>query len=332
MRRTIKKIFAAGIALVSFFSLAPNIQSFSISQPINMNAVNDFRIDFTPQNPGANTKTTANIVTYSFDPDVSSYTWTYNGKIIAKGKGQKTAEFTTGDIGTTAVLSVSVVTEKGLSLSKTIKYTVGDFDLLWQAESYTPPYYKSKAKASFGSTIKISAITHGLGNQKNLIYEWRRNFQNAQSASGLGKDTFSFVFPMTSFQETIRLTVWGPRKEYSLQKTITIKNNQPEIIIYEQNPLEGPKFQKAVTGQFDFAQSETVLRAEPYFFPKSDLNELSYKWTMNGKNMETGEQANIIGLKYPEDKGVGYTNLMLEISNPKQIIQNITQPIKVNLK
>src|SRR3989344_1173365 len=48
-------------------------------------------------------------------------------------------------------------------------------DLLWQGETYTPPFYKGKSLWSNQSRITFFAMTNGLGNPANLSYKWTKN-------------------------------------------------------------------------------------------------------------------------------------------------------------
>ena len=43
-------------------------------------------------------------------------------------------------------------------------------DLLWQGETYVPPFYKGKSLWSDQSRITLFAIPQGLGNPANLNY------------------------------------------------------------------------------------------------------------------------------------------------------------------
>jgi len=298
---------------------------------IDLSQFNDFQIEFNPKYPGANTSVRAKIISYTFDTDISTITWVLNGQTIAQGKGEKSIEFKTGDIGSSIDLSISVITEKSQRVQKRINFTVGDVDLLWQAMTNTPAFYKGKAIPTSGSEIKLTAITNGLGKSQNLIYEWRRNFQNVPSASGVGKNSYTFRLSDIYGQEVVRVRVSGPDKAFSIEKTIVIKPKQPEVLLYEMHPFEGPLYRQALGKEIDMGdKSEIAIMAEPFFFPKPDIPSLTYNWTLNRNPLESLDQPNIIGLSTTEDDQSGRAQIILEINNPQKLIQKLTKSLTIN--
>jgi len=298
------------------------MNSFSVPQPYTT----DFQVEFLPKSPEANTVVTARIVTYSFNLDASYITWALDGSVIQKGTGKKTASFKTSDVGSTMSLTVYITTDAGQEVKKTFNIKIGEIDLLWEAQTYTPLFYRGKAKPIAGAPIKITAIPHGLTSQNNLIYEWRRDYKKIASASGTGKSSFSFIPFKTSSKEIIKVKITTLDEKNSIEKTITIKEENTRIIFYEEDPRMGPLFNKALREEKNVqGKSEILVRAEPYFFPK---DRLSYSWTMNNQNIETLIGPNVVGLIIPTGKE-GQSIIQVEIKSALRLLQKITNSLTV---
>lgn len=325
--KTLSKIAAIFFLMLIFVVFgAREASSFSVPSSLSMDA---FKINLDPPNMEVNSVIKAKIETYSFDPDIAYITWVLNGKTVKQGRGEKSIDFVAGDIGANVSLSVYVTTEKGAELAQSLNFKIAEINLLWQAETVVPVFYKGKAEPVAGSNVKVAAISQGLGGSKNLIYEWQRNYKIIADASGRGKDSFVFKFSGARDEEIIGVTVYGPNKDFSISKTITIKRKEPEIFLYEEHSLEGPLFNRALPAEIGLIQEQTTIRAEPYFFPKEDRTFLLYTWKMNNNQIEPLYAPNVIGLSLPEQKG-GYSVIDVSVKNLNNKLQEIFSGIKIN--
>lgn len=321
-------LFFALLAVVLIFTTAHQKASGQSSLYPGSVTTDAFEIKFSPATLTPNIDATAQILTYSFDTDVSYITWAVNGKIVAQGRGKKSITFKTGNLGSALSISAVVTTETGRETSKKLSFTIGEVDLLWQAFSHTPVFYKGKAWPTIGTPVKITALPQGLGDSKNLIYEWKRDFKIAPDASGVGKDSFLFTFSQYFDEEDITLTVWGPKKEFSLTKLLTIKRKSPVVVFYEENSLEGPLYQRVLWDNILLLKPELVIRAEPYFYPQKDISNLVYTWKMNEKEIKPISEQNIIGLSAPQNTS-GASIISLELKNPAKFLQQTTKQINL---
>ncbi|PIQ69647.1 MAG: hypothetical protein COY22_00310 [Candidatus Tagabacteria bacterium CG_4_10_14_0_2_um_filter_40_13] len=283
-------------------------------------------IKFVPENPGANTTVSAQLISYTFDANRATIAWIIKGKVEGTGKN---FSFTTGDIGSETILTVSVITADEKTLSKTFTFRAVEADLLWETSTYAPPQYKGKTLASPQSEIKVTAIPHGMKiSDTKLIYEWKLNDKNIPASSGAGKNSLKFYMPETG-AETVAVTVSMPDEKTKAVNYMIIKVNEPKILFYEEKPLEGPQYQKELGNAFDLLESELSLRAEPYFFSRKALPILSYEWRMNDKKIETPQKPNVFNLTAPSgQKGTSIINLALE--NLKNILERASKTIQIN--
>jgi len=162
-----------------------------------------------------------------------------------------------------------------------LQFNTVELDLLWEALTSTPFNYKGKALTSSESLIKVSAIPNFGGiSASRLFYEWQLNNKKMLKASGLGKDTFTFQSSKVFNIDSVKVIVSDMNKESVISKRIRIKINEPKLIFYEEHPLKGPLYEKALGTELNLLNNELALRAEPYFFSKVNL---LYDWKMNGK-------------------------------------------------
>lgn len=294
----------------------------------------DFTVEIFPENPGPNEKVSAEIVSYSFDVNRSSISWILDGTAKLSGRGEKKFSFSTGNSGSKTTLKVSIMTEKGVPLEKTLIFRPVGLDILWEADTYAPPFYKGKALLSQESAIKITAFPEFIYNGEkispaSLIYDWEINSKKKTDMSGYGKRTISYKLSSFSREENIKVVVSSYNKTLIAEKRIKIETTPPKIIFYRENPLEGAQYNKALEKETDLYGGEISVRAEPYFFSNSNLSRLSYQWKMNGDSMGTGERKNVVDFRAGE--GITGSALVdLVIQNPISILQSASNNFKIN--
>ncbi len=308
------------------YALPPEVQA-AIDAQKNMKIETDnFEIDFSPQYPGPNANVSAMIISYTFDVNRATIAWIINGKISGSGKS---FSFTTGSIGTRTNLTVSIITPSGRALTKSFTFQSAEADLLWETASYTPAQYRGKALPPPQSLIKVVALPRGFNvSGTRLIYEWKRNNKNIPGSSGQGKNTFSFYGAETG-DEAISVKISTPDSSSAAESQTSIKISQPQIIFYENLPLEGPQYQTALGENFNLAKKEVILKAEPYFFSKRALKSISYEWQMNDKKIQTSAKPNLLNLSAPAST-YGASLVRLSMSNPLNILEMAEKELKIN--
>ena len=110
---------------------------------------------------------------------------------------------------------------------------------------------------------------------------------------------------------------------------IAIRVENPKILFYEDQPLEGPQYQKELGESVSLEKPEFSLRAEPFFFSKRALPILSYEWQMNNQKIETPQKPNLLNLTAPSgQKGTSAVSLALE--NLQNILERASKTIQIN--
>lgn len=290
----------------------------------------DLDVEMHPEYPGTHQNVEVKVTSYITDTDSAKISWILNGVVKSTGKGIKTFTFQTGDSGTITRLDI-VVENKDGTIKRNITLQPLDVDLVWQSESYVPPFYKGKAMLGHENTITFIAIPHittgsGEVDPKNLVYKWSKNGTGVEDASGYGKNTFTFVTSLISRPLNIGVNVSSPSSNISGYAVVDVAPQDPSLLVYRKNPIYGIEFQKALSSSVELNDSkEITLVGIPYFFgvKKTNSLDLKYNWEINGAKID-GKLTNVQVLRQKEGTS-GSSNISLSIENSRKILQAANQ-------
>src|SRR5579872_1392699 len=161
------------LLFVSYFSIPLHVSGQLTVTP------DVISIDMTPSNPGPNQKTLIVINSFAMDLNSATVTWFVNGAKVLSGEGAKQFSITTGAIGQRTNIDIRISSITG-DIDKTFSIVPASIDLIWEADTYVPPFFKGKPLFTDQSTITFIALPHMLRNgvevnPANLIYKWSEN-------------------------------------------------------------------------------------------------------------------------------------------------------------
>lgn len=300
----------------------------------------DISFDINPEVPKPNETVTINIGSYVVSLDTFYIEWYQNDVLQLAGFGEKQFNFTSGQVGETVVIEVRIKEdEKSEPLFvKRVVSKPGAIDALWQAiDSYTPPFYKGKALPSSEGIIKVSVIPSfrvGIKNvsPKNVIYEWKKNFELIPEKSGYGKNTLSFKQSYLNSEEKISVTATEVTENGTAKANLSFKPYNPKIVFYEKDPLLGITFNKGISESTELTKNDKTIIAAPYFVNPEDQNndDLVYTWSLNGSELSTPEIKNQIVLRGTNEPGTAI--LKLAIESVSKLFLSVTKQIELNLR
>lgn len=273
------------IVLLTFFLLVPFI---SLAQENNTLSVEDivgstnFIVNPSSPMPGQIVRVT--IQGSGIDLETALLTWSINGQRIKSGYGEKEITFTAGPIGSNSTIKLSIDAE-GKTYNRTVTISPGEIDMLWQGNSYTPPFYRGRSLWPLQGDIIVTAIPHAAGpngieyNPKTLIYKWYLNDVAYADKSGYGKNTYSFTEPGLALEQNIGVEVYNGETLMG-RRYLSLSAINPVTLVYENNPLFGFMFNQEVGNDYHLNKSEISLGAFPYYFSAASKDNpfLSYKW------------------------------------------------------
>lgn len=292
-------------------------------------------VTLNPEYPAAFQDVVASVDSYSADMDRSTITWTLNGKVIQQGIGAKTFRFKAGKNGSYTNLGVSIIFN-GVESKKTISITPATVDLIWQADSYVPPFYKGKALFSHQSNLKIVAIPNiftkdgTLIPASKLIYRWKLGKEFVAAVSGVGKNIVTFSDKIPVNEKEISVEVSTADASVKTLGQIFVRSVGTNPVVYQDAPLTGISYEKALPNTFLLADSEMKLVIEPYFFSVKtrDSDSLYYGWSLNGKAVPDVSRSSIV-FKVPEAEK-GSAQVDVELRQPSKVFQTNANSLMIN--
>lgn len=198
-----------------------------------------------------------------------------------------------------------------------------EIDLLWQGNTYTPPFYEGRALWSGQSNITFVAIPHipGVSNPSLLEYKWTKDSVVLGSISGIGKNSLSFSDSIFGKPVNIKVEVFASDGALLASQSTTLSPQDPKILIYENNPLYGFLFNREVGDQYTIKGNEVTFASFPLFFSASDRNSgvMEYLWTTNSGS---SENSNSVTYRVPEGVS-GSSRITVKASNVDKSRQNV---------
>ncbi|MBI2048240.1 MAG: hypothetical protein HYT27_03810 [Parcubacteria group bacterium] len=319
MRYSIQKI-TLQISIIGTFLLAIGLSAHA-------QLPSDINITVTPGETRAREEILVKLESFSINLSAANISWGVNGKTMSEGLGRTTFSFTAGPLGSVSRVQVVVQTSAGEQIERNFQIRPAGVDLISEASTYTPAFYKGAALASSKSKVKIVAIPHFIlengrrVSPQGLLYTWEQDRKILGSLSGIGKETILIDAPRL-FEET-RVSVVASSQDglFKARNTVLISPRDPEILFYEKHPTEGVRYNITLGPEVSLSQEEITIRAEPYFFSTEDLSSgrASFAWSLNNNEALPSKRVNEITLG--KEAGAGVAQLTLEIQNAAKILQ-----------
>jgi len=209
-----------------------------------------------------------------------------------------------------------------LLLAPAFSVSAQEVDILWQGETYTPPFYEGRALWSNQSRITLVAIPQGLGNPTSLNYKWIKNGTVLGNVSGIGRGSLFFIDTVLSRPQTIEVEIIASDKSVLAKNSVYVVPRPPALAVYENNPLYGFMFHKEIS-EYDMQSPEVVLAAFPLFFSTSDRSDFSleYDWASNAgdRNKESS-----VTYRAPEG-GSGSVSVTVRVKSLDNLMQSASK-------
>jgi len=316
MLRTLTALLCGGILLVAFAPGGAFWPEPAFAQ-VNFGGASALIISAAPAHPTPNSTVELTAESPLLDLADSDIEWSVNGKSAGSGE---TIRVQLGPLGQETDVSVSVSGTSG-SDSAQISLVPSSIDLLWEADSYVPPFYLGRALPGSGSMIRLFAIPHMVqaGSEiapSGLQYTWKLNGATLKAQSGIGESSIVVPAAILYGSDTIIVDVVAPSNGLSAEASISIRTGDPYLALYDDSPLFGIMYHQSLSGESNADESETSFAAVPYFAEVSTPNDqsLAYAWTVNGSSVNADP-------KDPSEitidaQSQGVAQIGLSLSNP----------------
>lgn len=216
--------------------------------------------------------------------------WSVGESPLAEALGATSITTTAGALGSEKKIRVTADTGGGV-VSTNVSIVPTEVDLLYDANSYVPPFYEGRALPSPASQLRLHAVPRlvrpggAAVAAGDLIYTWKRNGATLANLSGKGRVTAVMPAPSLFGADTISVDVATADRSLAGGASMRIPSVEPLLVFYEDNPLFGLRFRNALHAAP--ASGELTIAAVPYFALAAGTNDprLEYAWRINGRTI-----------------------------------------------
>lgn len=219
--------------------------------------------------------------------------WSIDGQPISGGMGLTSTKVTVGALGEQTHVT-ALISFLGAIYRNDIILTPSIMDVLWEAQTATPPFFHGKALPSHMSAIKTLAIPF-FGTSSNDTmpsYNWKKD-RTISLGTGVGN---SSVQVLGAWQNaSIPISVDAQQGDQSISQSLKIPSFIPSAYFYEISPSQGTLTQSALPFRYEKDSPELVLLAVPYGVANSARNRsrVQYDWLSNDTNIQSGFGINL---------------------------------------
>ena len=284
-------------------------------------------INISPESPKPGDDVTISIEAYGLDLNSTRIQWLINGKEQFNENGKKSFTFNVGN-STESRVTLNIFPTKQPSISRSFVFNPSNIDLLWQAETYTPPFYKGKALFSPESSVTMVAIPNFSNNSRiddsKVVYKWSVDREVQGDFSGYGKNSFKYTSDIISTDKTIDVEAYPSGQENRKGVgSVDLSQKNSYVLFYEDNPTNGIMFNYSLTDKIDLGnRNESKISVFPYNFSINSKNTgIEYNWYVNSEKINIPTNTNSITIKKSTTEKVDLARVFVNASNPTHIMQ-----------
>ncbi len=294
----------------------------SVSSGIPAGVVEQVTVTMLPSMPKPGQAVSIRVDSYSSNLNKAYVTWTNNGEVFAEGTGVVAVTFFAPKAGQKSDIVMTAQKPEGGTVTKKVTVAPADLDLTYEAETYTPPFFQGRAEFTNSSRVRVVAIPKFINPEtgieipaSDLVYTWRIDGTVAQEISGYGRYFADLTGKLVSRGLNVEVDVEAIESPLQARAKILVKDSQPDIAVYEDHPLYGVIFERAVDAESSYpvAENEVSLLAVPYSMDIAGINDprATFSWlTEQGK----GPAAPVVTFR-PEPGATGLAGASIKINH-----------------
>lgn len=300
--------FLIAFSLVLAVPLAASAQAIG-----NMaNIGPSFTFEVSPQYPAPHSTAVLSFTSSSLDLSNATLTVSVGGKNIYTGTVQPVS-VVLGKTGSVTNVRATL-SAGGSNYTQSLSIQPEDVTLIAEPVSSVPPLYRGKSEVPLEGDVRVVAIANLKNasgttlNSSTLSYAWTVDGTQVSNSSGIGKTTLMVAAPLQYRERSVTVTVQSQDGSLVGGASLSLSPQDPIVRIYENDPLLGIRFDRALQGEHTIA-AESTLYAAPFSFPTT-IGAPQFQWFLNGEAAQTG---NSITLR-PTGSGQGNAALSLTAS------------------
>lgn len=294
---------------------------------------NPIELEVVPANPAPNQNVVVRAHNVAGSLGTTSFVWRVNGRIVDQGIGIESIRTQTGNIGSATSVEVSITDESGSTVERSVVLRPASLEIVWEANTYTPPFYVGRPLPNGESAITILAVPNVVQggsrvSASNMVYRWYVGSSQSPYRSGYGVNTVTVTPPQ--FENTFFVRVVAETRDGSVRAegTTQIVVTRPRVAIYERAPLLGIRFDQATMAETTLSDDEKTFVAFPLYVNNLDIPD--YTWTVGGREAtQTGRTERELTLRRENDAG-GQVRVSFVLKNVAALFEEAQESFLLN--
>jgi hypothetical protein len=289
-----------------------------------------------PNNPRAGDSVELTVSSNLFNLDSSKITWYVDG-VARKETSNQNITIKTKNTGDKTIIKVVVEGSDGVTKETSIEIFPAGVDLVVEPMSYSLPFYKGKPFFAAQGIVKIVAVPDIMINgekilSKDLIFRWSTGDTILGANSGKGKDSILLngTIPIRDINISVEIRDTSGAVIVQSSKTIFVSN--PKILFFENSPLYGILYNRAINISYYLGTREELnVIAKPFSFDFSSdtSNDANYIWYVNGNYIAPNGKINEMLFRQATENLKSTASVSLELTNNRKIFQSATDNFNV---
>lgn len=324
-----KRILALFLFCFMVTSVWPTTPAAAQSLQSGLGGTNGSTLVASPRFPEPNQTVRLELNDFSVNTIGATYTWFIDGIEFVAARNQRAIDVSTGDLGTNINVLVRTRLTNGAILETRANIAPIRVDMLIEADTLVPSFYKGRAIPTSGSVTRVTAIPFTGDNQppSTYSYTWRIGDTVISGGSRQGQNSVTFT---PGFQRSVEVSVDIIDRDGNLltTKTIYVPISDPELYFYPVDPLQGMS-ERAIDDRFIFIGEEVRVRAEPYFVDRTLMAQNPLlEWSLNNQSVTnpSQDQQEIVLRKSGQS---GQFTLEFHVRNLRQLLQGVRDSITI---
>lgn len=293
----------------------------------------------TPEHPAPGETVTLTLESFSIDLGDSDIEWYVNDEPFRAAPALRTIELAVGPSGSPSEVTAIINAPDGAQYVERITLRPTTVDLIWEAGTYTPPFYRGRPLPSQGSTLYAEArptFVRPDGSTiapETLIYTWERDGRVLTAQSGRDRAHITLSMPALANASTLSVSVHDRTHTFTGSAQVRIPATNMQVTLHNDDPVLGIMYHQALGVGGGFSETEAVVAAVPYFASiASPYDEaITYAWELNGEPLESDPQEPFKLILQLLTGARGSATVSLAAAHDDALLQQVSRSWQVSL-
>lgn len=294
------------------------------------NALSGSTLETSPAFPEPGEQVRITLNDYTLNTNGATTAWFIDGVELPESQNQRAITLTAGQLGSQTVITQITTLASGAKIPSVTTLTPVRIDMLIEADTIAPLFYKGRSIPAEGSNVRVTALpfTGDAVSPEAFSYTWKVGGKVIAGGSRFGQNFVSFA---ADFGRNIPVSVdiYDPQGTLIASETTIVPLVKPELHFYEVNPLRGIS-ERSIDENFIFIGDEIRVRAEPYYIDKSLLSQNPHlEWKLNNRST-TNPSADPQEITLRKEGDRGSFKLEFHIRNLQQLLQGVKDTVTIS--